>query len=34
MSIKTSIREVDGVKTVDMKGRIVLGEESATVRDI
>jgi anti-sigma B factor antagonist len=34
MSITTSTRQVGGVTIVDIKGRIVLGEESASVRDL
>jgi anti-sigma B factor antagonist len=34
MNMRTSIRQVGTVTVVDMKGRIVLGEESASVRDL
>ena len=34
MNIKTSTRQVDDVTIVQMKGRIVLGEESASLRDL
>jgi anti-sigma B factor antagonist len=34
MSITTSTRQVGGVTIVDIKGRIVLGEESASMRDL
>jgi len=34
MSITTSTRQSGGVTIVDIKGRIVLGEESAGVRDL
>jgi len=34
MSITISTRQVGGVTVVDIKGRIVLGEESASVRDL
>jgi anti-sigma B factor antagonist len=34
MGMTTSTRQVGGVTIVDIKGRIVLGEESATVRDV
>ena len=34
MSITTSTRQVGGVTIVDIKGRIVLGEESASLRDL
>lgn len=34
MSMTTSTRQVGGVTIVDIKGRIVLGEESASVRDV
>lgn len=34
MDIKTSSREVDGVTIVDISGRIVLGEESAALREL
>src|SRR5271154_5928105 len=34
MGISASTRQVGGVTIVDIKGRIVLGEESATVRDL
>jgi len=34
MSMTTSTRQIGGVTIVDIKGRIVLGEESASVRDI
>ena len=34
MSMKTSTRQVGEVTVVDMKGRIVLGEESAALRDL
>jgi len=34
MNIRTSIRQVGGVTIVDISGRIVLGEESASVRDL
>ena len=33
MNLKTSSRQVDGVTIVDLSGRIVLGEESAMLRD-
>jgi len=33
MNLETSTREVDGVTIVDIRGRIVLGEESAALRD-
>jgi anti-sigma B factor antagonist len=33
MKMKTNIRNVDGVAIVDISGRIVLGEESASLRD-
>jgi anti-sigma B factor antagonist len=33
MDMTTSTRQVGGIMIVDIKGRIVLGEESATVRD-
>ena len=32
--MQTSTRQVGSVTVVDMKGRIVLGEESASVRDL
>jgi anti-sigma B factor antagonist len=34
MSLETSTREVHGVTIVDIRGRIVLGEESALLRDL
>jgi len=34
MHMTTSIRQVDGVTIVDISGRIVLGEESAALRDL
>jgi len=34
MNIRTSTRQVDGVTVVDISGRIVLGEESASLRDL
>jgi anti-sigma B factor antagonist len=34
MNLKTSTREVQGVSIVDIKGRIVIGEESARLRDL
>lgn len=34
MDMTTSTRQVGGVTIVDIKGRIVLGEESASVRDV
>jgi anti-sigma B factor antagonist len=34
MGMTTSTRQVGGVTIVDIKGRIVLGEESASVRDV
>jgi anti-sigma B factor antagonist len=34
MNMTTSTRQVGGVTIVDMKGRIVLGEESAALRDL
>jgi anti-sigma B factor antagonist len=34
MSMTASTRRVGGVTIVDIKGRIVLGEESASVRDV
>ena len=34
MNIKTSTRQVDDVTIVQMKGRIVLGKESASLRDL
>jgi len=34
MNMKTSFRQLGNVIVVDMKGRIVLGEESASVRDL
>jgi anti-sigma B factor antagonist len=34
MNIRTSTRQVGGVTIVDISGRIVLGEESAAVRDL
>jgi anti-sigma B factor antagonist len=34
MNIKTSTRQVDDVTIVLMKGRIVLGEESASLRNL
>ncbi len=34
MNMTTSTRQVGGVTIVDIKGRIVLGEESASVRDV
>jgi hypothetical protein len=33
MNIITSTRQVGGVTIVDISGRIVLGEESAALRD-
>ena len=34
MNMTISTRQVGGVTIVDIKGRIVLGEESASVRDV
>ena len=34
MSMTTSTRQVGGVTIVDIKGRIVLGEESGALRDL
>src|SRR5215510_15931042 len=34
MSLTTSTREVGGVTIVDVRGRIVLGEESAALREL
>lgn len=34
MSIAMSTRQVGGITIVDIKGRIVLGQESASVRDL
>ena len=34
MTITTTTRDVDGVTIVDIKGRIVLGEESAALREL
>jgi anti-sigma B factor antagonist len=34
MNIRTSTRQVGGVTIVDVSGRIVLGEESASLRDL
>jgi hypothetical protein len=34
MNMTTSTRQIGGVTIVDVSGRIVLGEESATVRDV
>jgi anti-sigma B factor antagonist len=34
MNIRTSARQIGGVTIVDISGRIVLGEESASVRDL
>ena len=34
MNMTTSTRQVDGVTIVDISGRIVLGEESAALRDL
>jgi len=34
MGMTTSTRQVGGVTIVDIKGRIVLGEESASVREV
>jgi anti-sigma B factor antagonist len=34
MNMTTSTRQVRGVTIVDMRGRIVLGEESAALRDL
>jgi anti-sigma B factor antagonist len=34
MNMRTSTRQIVDVTVVDMKGRIVLGEESASVRDL
>ena len=34
MNLMMSTRQVDGVTIVDMKGRIILGEESAALRDL
>jgi anti-sigma B factor antagonist len=34
MNIRTSTRQVGGVTIVDISGRIVLGEESASLRDL
>ena len=33
MSIEFSTRQLDGITIVDLKGRITLGEGSATLRD-
>ena len=34
MTITTTTRDVDGITIVDIKGRIVLGEESAKLRQL
>ena len=34
MTMTTTTRDVDGVAIVDIKGRIVLGEESAALREL
>jgi anti-sigma B factor antagonist len=34
MNMTTSIRQVGGITIVDISGRIVLGEESAALRDL
>ena len=34
MHMTTNIRQVGGVTIVDISGRIVLGEESAALRDL
>ena len=34
MNMRTSTRQIADVTVVDMKGRIVLGEESAALRDL
>lgn len=34
MKMTSSIRQVDGVKVVDISGRIELGQESAALRDL
>jgi hypothetical protein len=34
MNMQTSTRQIADVTVVDMKGRIVLGEESAALRDL
>jgi anti-sigma B factor antagonist len=34
MNMTTSTRQIDGVTIVDINGRIVLGEESAALRDL
>ena len=34
MNLMMSTRQVDSVTIVDMKGRIILGEESAALRDL
>jgi anti-sigma B factor antagonist len=34
MNMRTSTRQITDVTVVDMKGRIVLGEESAALRDL
>ena len=34
MNVKVTIREVDGVSVVGLNGRIVLGEESARLREL
>jgi anti-sigma B factor antagonist len=34
MNMTTSIRQLDGVAIVDIRGRIQLGEESAALRDV
>jgi anti-sigma B factor antagonist len=34
MSMTTSIRQIGGVTIVDIRGRMVLGKESALVRDL
>jgi anti-sigma B factor antagonist len=34
MKMTTTTRDVDGVTIVDIKGRIVLGEESAALREL
>ena len=34
MTMTTTTRDVDGITIVDIKGRIVLGEESAALREL
>jgi anti-sigma B factor antagonist len=34
MNMTTSIRQIGGITIVDIRGRIVLGKESASVRDL